>query len=217
MTLFVKLCGIANQADLEAAVEAGADAVGLVITPSPRQVTLSVARSLMSLLPTDVLGVAVFHDPTPQMLLQVQEDVAPDLFQAELRSLAGMPGDRILPVVVDSDSLEVDLDMALETTTSGMVLVDSTAKGGSGMPANWDRLATLATSERVVLAGGLDVGNVAVAVSRVAPFGVDVSSGIERRPGEKDPDLMKAFVRAARGEAPRGASHVGFGSGRESR
>lgn len=216
MTLFVKLCGIANQADLEAAVEAGADAVGLVITPSPRQVTLSVARSLMSLLPTDVLGVAVFHDPTPQMLLQVQEDVAPDLFQAELRSLAGMPGDRILPVVVDSDSLEVDLDMALETTTSGMVLVDSTAKGGSGMPANWDRLATLATSERVVLAGGLDVGNVAVAVSRVAPFGVDVSSGIERRPGEKDPDLMKAFVRAARGEAPRGA-HVGFGSGRERR
>jgi phosphoribosylanthranilate isomerase len=216
VTLFVKLCGIANQADLEAAVEAGADAVGLVITPSPRQVTLSVARSLMSLLPTDVLGVAVFHDPTPQMLLQVQEDVAPDLFQAELRSLAGMPGDRILPVVVDSDSLEVDLDMALETTTSGMVLVDSTAKGGSGMPANWDRLATLATSERVVLAGGLDVGNVAVAVSRVAPFGVDVSSGIERRPGEKDPDLMKAFVRAARGEAPRGA-HVGFGSGRERR
>jgi phosphoribosylanthranilate isomerase len=84
------------------------------------------------------------------------------------------------------------------------------------MPANWDRLATLATSERVVLAGGLDVGNVAVAVSRVAPFGVDVSSGIERRPGEKDPDLMKAFVRAARGEAPRGA-HVGFGSGRERR
>jgi phosphoribosylanthranilate isomerase len=216
VTLFVKLCGIANQADLEAAVEAGADAVGLVITPSPRQVTLSVARSLMSLLPTDVLGVAVFHDPTPQMLLQVQEDVAPDLFQAELRSLAGMPGDRILPVVVDSDSLEVDLDMALETTTSGMVLVDSTAKGGSGMPANWDRLATLATSERVVLAGGLDVGNVAVAVSRVAPFGVDVSSGIERHPGEKDPDLMKAFVRAARGEAPRGA-HVGFGSGRERR
>ncbi|HEX9865412.1 MAG TPA: phosphoribosylanthranilate isomerase [Acidimicrobiia bacterium] len=216
MTLFVKLCGIANQTDLEAAVEAGADAVGLVITQSPRQVTLSVARSLMSLLPTDVLGVAVFHDPTPQLLLQVQEEVAPDLFQAELRSLAGLPGDRILPVVVDSDSLEADVDRALETTTSGMVLVDSAAKGGSGMPANWDRLANLAVSESIVLAGGLDVRNVAAAVSRVAPFGVDVSSGIERRPGEKDPELMKAFVRAARGEAPRGA-HVGLGSGRERR
>lgn len=216
MTLFVKLCGIANQADLEAAVEAGADAVGLVITPSPRQVSLSVARSLMSLLPADVLGVAVFHDPTPQLLLQVQEEVAPDLFQADLGSLAGLPDDRILPVVVDSDSLEADLDRALETTTSGMVLVDSAAKGGSGVPANWDRLAALAAAESVVLAGGLDGRNVAAAVSRVAPFGVDVSSGIERRPGEKDPDLMKAFVRAARGEAPRGA-HVGFGSGRERR
>lgn len=216
MTLFVKLCGIANQADLEAAVVAGADAVGLVITPSPRQVTLSVARSLMSLLPADVLGVAVFHDPTPQLLLQVQEEVAPDLFQADLRSLAGLPGDRILPVVVDSDSLEVDLDTALDATTSGMVLVDSAAKGGSGVPANWDRLANLAVSESVVLAGGLDVRNVAAAVSRVAPFGVDVSSGIERRPGEKDPELMKAFVTAARGDAPRGA-HVGLGSGRERR
>jgi phosphoribosylanthranilate isomerase len=216
VTLFVKLCGIANQPDLEAAVDAGADAVGLVITPSPRQVTLSVARSLMSLLPADVLGVAVFHDPTPQLLLQVQEEVAPDLFQAELRSLAGLPGDRILPVVVDSDSLETDLDRALEATTRGMVLVDSAAKGGSGVPANWDRLATLAVSESMVLAGGLDVRNVAAAVSIVAPFGVDVSSGIERRPGEKDPDLMQAFVRAARGEAPRSA-HVGFGSGRERR
>ena len=198
MTLFVKLCGIANQADLEAAVEAGADAVGFVITPSPRQVTLSVARSLMSLLPTDVLGVAVFHDPTPDLIRRVDAEVAPDLFQAELSSLSGLSADRILPVVVDSASIETDLDRALDATTRDMVLVDSAAKGGTGRSSDWDRLADLESRHRVVLAGGLDARNVAAAVSRVRPFGVDVSSGIEVSPGEKDPDLMMGFVRAAR-------------------
>lgn len=198
MTLFVKLCGIRSQADLEAAVEAAADAVGLVITPSPRQVTLSQAGFLMSLLPDHVLGVAVFHDPSPELLRRVEDEVAPDLFQAELPSLAGMSADRILPVVVDGVALETDLDRALDATTRGMVLVDSAAKGGTGRASDWDHLAGLDTVSSVVLAGGLTGRNVAEAVAMVRPFGVDVSSGIERRPGEKDPDLMRAFVMAAR-------------------
>lgn len=198
MTLFVKLCGIRSQADLEAAVEAAADAVGLVITPSPRQITLSQADSLMSQLPDHVLGVAVFHDPSPELLRRVEDEVAPDLFQAELPSLAWMPADRILPVVVDGEALETDLDRALDATTRGMVLVDSAAKGGTGRASDWDRLAGLDTINSVVLAGGLNGSNVAEAVAKVRPFGVDVSSGIERRPGEKDPDLMRAFVMAAR-------------------
>jgi len=82
-----------------------------------------------------------------------------------------------------------------------MVLVDSAARGGTGRASNWDRLAMLESANRLVLAGGLDARNVAEAVARIGPLGVDVSSGIETRPGEKDPDLMLEFVRAARGTA----------------
>jgi phosphoribosylanthranilate isomerase len=198
MTLFVKLCGIRSIPDLEAAIEAGADAVGMVMTPSPRQVTPSHARALIKLVPDHVLGVAVFHDPSPEVIRRVEAEVAPDLFQAELSSLTGLPADRILPVVVDSVSIEADLDRALEATTRNMVLVDSAARGGTGRSSDWDRLAGLDTCNKVVLAGGLNHHNVVEAISRVRPFGVDVSSGIEASPGEKDPDLMKVFVEAAR-------------------
>jgi phosphoribosylanthranilate isomerase len=148
-----------------------------------------------------VLGVAVFHNPQPELLARTESEVAPDLFQAETESLAGLPADRILPVVVDGVGLEDSVNRALGSTEIGMVLIDSAAKGGTGRAPDWARLATLRTSSRVILAGGLDPKNVGVAVSTVNPFGVDVSSGIERAPGEKDPDLMRAFVTAARREA----------------
>ena len=90
MTLFVKLCGVKSEADLEAAVEAGADAVGFVLTPSPRQITLKVAARLNARLPDSVLGVAVFHDPSPDLLVRAREEVDPDLFQSELSTLVGI-------------------------------------------------------------------------------------------------------------------------------
>jgi phosphoribosylanthranilate isomerase len=201
MSLFVKLCGIRNQAELEVAVEVGADAVGLVLTPSPRQVSLSQAGALMRLLPEHVLGVAVFHEPSIELIRQVGEEVRPDLFQADLGSLQGVAPDRILPVVVDNDRVEDSLELALGATTREMVLVDSAVKGGTGRAADWARLAGLARRDRMILAGGLSPANVGEAVSRVRPLGVDVSSGIESRPGVKDPELMMAFVRAARAGA----------------
>jgi phosphoribosylanthranilate isomerase len=183
------------------AVEAGADAVGLVLTPSPRQVSLSQAGALIGLLPEHVLGVAVFHEPSIELIRRVEEEVRPDLFQAELGSLQGVAPDRILPVVVDNDRVEDSLERALGATTREMALVDSAAKGGTGRAADWARLAGLARRDRMILAGGLSPANVGEAVSRVRPLGVDVSSGIESRPGVKDPELMMAFVRAARAGA----------------
>ncbi|HEX5695118.1 MAG TPA: phosphoribosylanthranilate isomerase [Acidimicrobiia bacterium] len=201
MSLFVKLCGIRSQAELESAVEAGADAVGLVLTPSPRQVSLSQAGILMGLLPGHVLGVAVFHEPSIELIRRVEAEVRPDLFQADLGSLRSVAPDRVLPVVVDDDNVEDSLQRALDATTREMALVDSAAKGGTGRAADWARLAGLARRDRMILAGGLSPANVGEAVSRVRPLGVDVSSGIESRPGVKNPQLMTAFVRAARAGA----------------
>ena len=79
-----------------------------------------------------------------------------------------------------------------------MVLVDSAARGGTGLTPRWERLARLDGPGRLILAGGLDPDNVGEAVSLVRPFGVDVSSGIEKSPGVKDPKRMRAFVEAAR-------------------
>jgi len=198
MSLFVKLCGIRTEADLEAAVDAGADAIGFVLTPSPRQIPLNVAARLNARLPDSVLGVAVFHDPSPDLLQRAREEVAPDLFQSEHSTLVGISPDQLLPVVVDSESLDRDFALAVRSARRQMVLVDSAARGGTGLTPSWERLVGLDGPGRLILAGGLDPANVGAAVSLVRPFGVDVSSGIEKSPGEKDPKRMKAFVEAAR-------------------
>jgi phosphoribosylanthranilate isomerase len=198
MSLFVKLCGIRTRAELQAAVATGADAVGFVLTPSPRQISLAEAAILMNLVPRGVLGVAVFHAPSPELLRETAKEVSPDLFQAELTALAGVPSDRILPVVVDGDDLDAAMERALDATSRGMVLVDSAAKGGTGTVSDWERLAGVTLRDRMILAGGLHPEDVGRAVATVNPFGVDVSSGIESAPGVKDPDLMREFVKAAR-------------------
>ena len=201
MSLFVKLCGIRTESEAEAALGAGADAVGFVLTPSPRMVTLPQAARLRKLLPGHILAVAVFHHPSPELLRRTEEEVAPDLFQSELSTLVGLSPDRLLPVVVDGGGLERDVDLAMRASEREMILVDSAARGGTGRAPSWERLAHLATPGKIILAGGLDPENVGEAVARVRPFGVDVSSGIERAPGEKDPERMRAFVEAARVEA----------------
>jgi len=198
----VKLCGIMTEPDLEAAVEAGADAVGFVLTPSPRRISLSQAAHLNRLLPEDVLGVAVFHEPSPQLLRRTEEQVGPALFQSEASTLVGLPPDRLLPVVVDGDDLGRRIHETAGATTREWVLVDSAARGGTGRPVDWRRLAQLATSAKMILAGGLDEENVADVVAEIKPFGVDVSSGIETAPGQKDPERMLSFVAAARGALP---------------
>ena len=94
MTLFVKLCGLSTAVDVEVAVDAGADAIGLVMTDSPRQVSLERAAELRARLPKGVLAVAVFHAPTPELVRKVEEVVSPDLFQATPDALAGIDGDQ---------------------------------------------------------------------------------------------------------------------------
>ncbi|HLF60782.1 MAG TPA: phosphoribosylanthranilate isomerase [Acidimicrobiia bacterium] len=205
MSLFVKLCGLRTPADVETAIEVGASAVGFVLTPSSRQIPLSYAARLNRMLPASVLGVAVLNNPAPDLIERALAEVAPDLLQVEYRRGSGLPADTLLPVVVNGDGLEEAVTMALRGTERGMVLVDTAAKGGTGRKSDWGRIAALAERDRVIVAGGLNPGNVGEAISLIHPHGVDVSSGIEARPGEKDPGLMRAFVEAARSAELRGA------------
>lgn len=198
MSLFIKLCGLRTRLEIEAAVAAGANAVGLVMTESPRRVSIAAAAHLRSLLPGEVLAVAVFHEPTRDLIEEVERTVAPDLFQAEASFLHGLPPSSIMPVVVEGPGLAQRVEAALELTDSGRVLVDSSAKGGTGRRVSWDDLVLLPTRSRLVLAGGLTPHNVAEAVRTVRPGGVDVSSGVEQAPGVKDLRLMSQFVTAAR-------------------
>ena len=198
MSLFVKLCGLRTPADVEAAVDAGADAVGFVMTESPRRVSVAEAAHLRSLLPAEILAVAVFHDPSRHLVEQVEREVAPDLFQSEPGSLHGLPRSSIFPVVVEGPGFAQRVEAALVVNDVEWVLVDSSARGGTGRRVAWDELAALPSRSRLVLAGGLTPHNVAEAVQSVRPGGVDVSSGVERAPGVKDHRLMRAFVTAAR-------------------
>jgi phosphoribosylanthranilate isomerase len=111
-------------------------------------------------------------------------------------------------VVVDGEDMARKVDEAASATTRAWVLVDSSARGGTGRPPSWARLAQLTTAAKMILAGGLNEENVAEVVSSVRPFGVDVSSGIESSPGVKDPARMRSFVAGARSALPLAGGHT---------
>lgn len=198
MSLWVKLCGVRTQRDIEAAVAAGADAVGVVMTPSVRMVDLDTARDLVLVAPRDLLKVAVFYRPTRAQVEAVRDAVPFDLFQAEPETLQGIEGIEVLPVVHDRPDLASAVAGAAEVAGSGRVLVESAGHGGRGAAPDWGRVAALGNLDHVVVAGGLTPDNVGGVVAALRPAGVDVSSGVESAPGVKDPILMESFVEMAR-------------------
>lgn len=201
MSIWVKLCGVRTQGDVEAAAAAGADAVGVVMTPSVRMVDLDTARSLVRTAPRDLLTVAVFYRPTRAQVEAVRDAVPFDLFQAEPESLQGIDGIEVLPVVHDRRDLASAVARAAEMSGGGRVLVESAGHGGKGVAPDWGRVAAVGNLDRVVVAGGLTPDNVAGVVATIRPGGVDVSSGVESAPGVKDPFLMERFVEKARNGA----------------
>jgi phosphoribosylanthranilate isomerase len=190
--LWVKVCGLRTREAIEAAVAAGADAVGFVFHPaSPRHLALDEARALASHVPAGVSRVAVFLRPEPATVAEVLQALAPDLVQVDFESIAalGLPASQaVLPVVRDGES---------PATLPARLLYEG-ARSGSGERADWARAAGLARRASLVLAGGLDASNVGDAVRAVRPYGVDVSSGVECARGIKDPGMIRQFVEAAR-------------------
>jgi phosphoribosylanthranilate isomerase len=200
----VKICGITSAADAEAAVEAGADALGLMFYPgSPRYIPLERAQELARRLPPHVMRTGVFADPNPadvvaaiqlcQLNLLQFHGAEPPEFCLQF-GLMTMKAFRIR----NADSL---LPMSAYHTDA--FLLDSHAAGqpgGSGETFNWDlALAAKKFGKPIFLAGGLTPQNVAEAARKVEPFGVDVSSGVEQSPGKKDAKKMQDFIAAVRG------------------
>jgi phosphoribosylanthranilate isomerase len=189
--VFVKICGINSAAAAEAAVTAGADALGFVFASSPREVTPERALELCTAVPSTVKRVAVLHHPERALWRRVLDVFAPDWLQTDAEDLAAID----LPE--RCTALPVYRNAAVPAAAPPRMLFEGTVSG-SGRTANWDEARTLAERSQLILAGGLDAANVAEAIRRVRPWGVDVSSGVERRRGEKDPRKIEEFVARVR-------------------
>ena len=211
MSLLVKICGLSTADTLDAALDAGADMVGFVFfPPSPRNVSPDQARALETRVQGRARKVALTVDADDALLERIVTALRPDLLQlhgketpervAAVRESFGLPVMKVLAIETRDDLRAI----ARYTRVADRLLFDAraprdaTRPGGLGKPFDWHLLENLDLSIPFMLSGGLDAANVAEAVRLTRPSGVDVSSGVERAPGVKDPDLIRAFVRAAR-------------------
>ncbi len=203
--MFVKICGITSEEDALLAVAMGADAVGFVFAPSPRQVSQVLARDIARRLPPEVLTVGVFRDEAPERVVEIVNGAglrAAQLHGHENVEQATFVRTRVPILIKAFPAGDPDLDRADEFGADA-ILVDSVAPG-SGDVFDWSLAEGAPIGRRVILAGGLTPANVADAITRVRPWGVDVSTGVESEPGRKDARLVREFIRNAHDAEPVG-------------
>jgi phosphoribosylanthranilate isomerase len=190
--LWIKICGLTDEAAVAAALQAGVDAIGFVFSPSPRQIRPGEAARLAAAARGRALCIAVTRHPKQELLDEIVREFKPDGWQTDINDLSILRVPRQLPIlpVLRSGSA------ALESPPRRFLFEG--AVSGQGVTSDWSEAARLASSSQLILAGGLRVENVAAAIAAVCPFGVDVSSGVEEQPGRKSPALIAAFVAAAR-------------------
>lgn len=197
----VKICGITRAEDAQAAVAAGADAIGFVFDPnSPRAVSSEQARAITATLPPFVSVVGVFVDAAPERIRDVLSRVSLSLLQfhgVETPEECGAYGRAYLKAIRMRDDVVLDVEERRFAQATGLLLdtfVPDLA-GGSGQAFDWSRVPAR-RSKPIVLSGGLTPGNVRTAIQHVRPEAVDVSSGVEVSKGIKDPNKIAAFVKA---------------------
>ena len=201
--MFVKICGITNEDDALFAVAMGADAVGFVFAPSSRQIAAQQVYDITRRLPPEILTVGVFRDEVPSRVIDIVNRSgvrAVQLHGHETPADVAEVSARVRWVIKAVAAGTTDARRANQFGTD-LVLVDA-AMPGSGKMFDWSLIDDIPEGPRLILAGGLDPDNVAAAVQRVAPWGVDVSSGVESSPGKKDARKVKAFIERARQAAP---------------
>jgi phosphoribosylanthranilate isomerase len=216
MSLIVKICGRSTPESLDVALDAGADMVGFVFfAPSPRHIAFETARALGRRVRGRAQKVALTVDADDAFFAAIVESLQPDLLQLHgkepparvlsLRRRFGLPLMKAIPVEGKSDlALVADyVGVADRLLFDARAPRDATRPGGLGKSFDWRVLENLDRGTPFMLSGGLDAGNVGEALRITGAGGVDVSSGVERAPGEKDPDKIRAFVRAARDAAAR--------------
>jgi phosphoribosylanthranilate isomerase len=201
--VFVKICGITSEDDALLAVAMGADAVGFVFAPSPRQVPVQQVYDITRRLPPEILTVGVFRDEHPRRVVeivhragvkgaQLHGNESPEVVAQIAKSV------RFLVKAYPAGSPQIATAANLATDT---ILVDGPTPG-SGHLYDWSLVGEVPEGVRLILAGGLTAENVTDAVQTVTPWGVDVSTGVEAAPGKKDPLKVKRFIERARAAAP---------------
>jgi phosphoribosylanthranilate isomerase len=211
MSLLVKICGLSTRETLDVALDAGADMVGFVFfPPSPRHVSLETGRDLGRQVKRRALKVALTVDADDAMLDNIMDALSPDIFQlhgkesvARLRDIKqkfGRPVMKAVPVATAADLAVLPgyAAVADRILFDARAPKDATRPGGLGEPFDWHLLENLDLKLPYMVSGGLHADNVAEALRVTRAGGVDVSSGIESAPGVKDPEMIKAFIRAAR-------------------
>jgi phosphoribosylanthranilate isomerase len=202
----IKICGITNQEDAEAAVHEGADALGFVLySHSPRYVEPAVAKRIIGRLPPFVLPVGVFVNQDLDTVRHLFDDCGFALAQLHGDESPGFCESLNRPVLRairlrDRSSFLALAEFKGRTGVRGFVVdaFSDTAFGGTGHTTDWSLAGEVAKAAPILLAGGLTPENVQEAIRRVQPYGVDVSSGVEESPGRKDPDKIRAFIRSVR-------------------
>ncbi len=193
MSCLIKICGLTYAASVDAAVEAGADAVGFVFAKSVRQVTVPHATFIAANVPEHILRVAVMKHPSVEEWEEVQTIFCPDILQTDAEDFRYLevPDDITKWPVIREGKVLGNGDLPGTFVYEGV-------ESGQGATVDWSIAGKLAERARLILAGGLGPENVADAIRQVGPFGVDVSSAVESAPGAKDPDLIRAFIEAVR-------------------
>ena len=211
MSLLVKICGLSTRETLDVALGAGADMVGFVFfPPSPRHLSLEAARELGKQASGRASRVALTVDADDATLGNIVEIVQPDLLQlhgkettARLRDIRAKFGVPVMKVIAVETAADLS-PLAGHAEVADRILFDArapkgaTRPGGLGAVFDWQLLAKLDLKLPYLVSGGLTAGNLAEAVRVTRAGGVDVSSGVERSPGVKDPDMIRDFIRAAR-------------------
>ncbi|MGP8064916.1 MAG: phosphoribosylanthranilate isomerase, partial [Acidimicrobiales bacterium] len=189
--MFVKICGVTNEEDALLAVAMGADAIGFVLAPSPRQVAIGAARDIARRLPPDVITVGVFCDALAQRVVDVVCQAglrAAQLNGHETEEDVAFVAEKV-PLVIKSFAANAAVLNDVSRYRADAILVDAPAPG-PGKVFDWRLAERMPRSHRLILGGGLDPDNVADAIQRLRPWGVDVSTGVETA-SRKDPRKVR--------------------------
>jgi len=193
MTTLIKICGMTDIAAVEVAVDAGADAVGFVFAESVRRVSVRHALEMSEYVPLQTKRVAVMLHPTADEWREVKDIFQPDALQTDLADFDYLD----VPAEIEKWPVLREGAMPAGDSLPEMFVYEGKASG-SGDTVDWQLAAQLAKRGRMILAGGLSTENVTAAIGQVAPFGIDVSSGVESAPGKKDTAKINAFIDAVR-------------------
>lgn len=211
MVLDIKICGLKTEEALRTALDCGASHIGFVFfEKSPRNLALTTANQLRRIAGSSAKVVAVTVNANNAVLEQIVESVQPDMLQlhgqespervAEIGALFGVPILKAIPVreAADLETLAPFENLAARFLLDAKPPEGAILPGGNGVPFDWTLLAALDGRVDYMLSGGLNAANVRDALRLARPRGIDVSSGVERAPGEKDPEKIHAFFAAVR-------------------